>query len=82
MRARAGALSGFDLDGRDQGYDVPVRERLSGERGQTAAEYMGVLVLGALVIVALTTLGIGDQIAERIRSAVETLSQGGGSGLR
>lgn len=36
------------------------------DRGQTAAEYMGIVVVVAIIIVAIATSGLGDTIAGNI----------------
>ena len=53
--------------------------RLRGTRGQTSAEYMGALLLVAVIIGALLASGLPAQIAGRASSAVEAIIGGGGS---
>jgi len=53
-----------------------LRDRLVGDRGQTAAEYLGILLVAALIIFMLATSGIGDDIANQIRSLVTSAGQG------
>jgi hypothetical protein len=45
------------------------------ERGQTAAEYMGVLLLVALIIGAIVSSGVGRAIADGVNGAVCTIAQ-------
>jgi hypothetical protein len=40
------------------------------QRGQTSAEYMGMLLLAAVVVAALLTMGIGGDIARAMKSSV------------
>ncbi len=51
--------------------------RLRGTRGQTSAEYMGALLLVAVIVAALVS-GLPARIADRTSSAVEALAGGGG----
>ena len=50
--------------------------RLRGERGQTSAEYMGALLLVAVIVAAL--LFLGPLLGERTSSAVEAIAGGTG----
>lgn len=52
--------------------------RLRGTRGQTSAEYMGALLLVAVIVAALVS-GLPAQIAGRTSSAVEAIIGGAGS---
>jgi hypothetical protein len=45
------------------------------ERGQTAAEYVGVLLLVALIIGAIVSSGVGAAIADGVNGAVCTIAQ-------
>jgi hypothetical protein len=47
-----------------------MRGRLRGQRGQTASEYMGVLLLVAAIIVALFATGINSSIADGVNTAI------------
>jgi hypothetical protein len=47
-----------------------MRKRLRGDLGQTAAEYMGVLLVVSVVIAAVATTPIGTQISERMKELV------------
>ena len=52
-------------------------ERLSDEeRGQTAAEYLGVLVIVSVIIAAVAGTGVGDDIKNWIHDVVEKISGG------
>ena len=51
--------------------------RLRGTRGQTSAEYMGALLLVAIIVAALVS-GLPAQIADRTSSAVEAIIGGDG----
>jgi Flp pilus assembly pilin Flp len=55
-----------------------VRERLRDESGQTAAEYMGVIVLIAAILAAIAASGIGSTLTEAIEGAIDKVfdSQG------
>lgn len=46
-------------------------ERLREERGQTAAEYMGVIVVIAAILAAVVGSGIGEKITGLIEDAVQ-----------
>jgi hypothetical protein len=47
-----------------------------GERGQTASEYMGILLLVALIVSGLVTLGVPGFIAREISSLIDSISGG------
>ena len=52
-------------------------ERLrSEERGQTAAEYLGVLVVVSVIIAAVAGTGVGDDIKNWIHDVVQKISGG------
>jgi|Tabmets5t2r1_1033131.scaffolds.fasta_scaffold17298_2 Flp pilus assembly pilin Flp len=55
-----------------------VRERLRDESGQTAAEYMGVIVLIAAILAAIAASGIGGALTDAIEGAIDKVfdSQG------
>ena len=55
-----------------------LRDRLREERGQTAAEYLGIIVVIAVIIGALYGAGIGDEIATAIKDQVKKIAGGGG----
>jgi Flp pilus assembly pilin Flp len=52
-------------------------ERARDERGQTAAEYMGLLFVIALIIGALISLEIPQKIAEAAAGLIDDISTGG-----
>jgi Flp pilus assembly pilin Flp len=47
------------------------RERLRDESGQTAAEYMGVIVLIAAILAAIAASGIGGKLTDLIEDAIQ-----------
>ncbi|MFS0693982.1 hypothetical protein [Streptomyces nitrosporeus] len=49
------------------------------DRGATATEYLGVVLLVVALVGALAMAGVGGRIGERIRCAVSALTGGGGS---
>ena len=51
-------------------------ERVREERGQTAAEYLGVLVVVSVIIAAVAGTGVGDDIKGWIHDVVEKISKG------
>ena len=52
-------------------------ERARDERGQTAAEYMGLLFVIALIIGALISLKIHEDIAKAAEGLINDISNGG-----
>ena len=48
----------------------------SEERGQTAAEYLGVLVVVSVIIAAVAGTGVGDDIKNWIHDVVQKISGG------
>lgn len=48
-------------------------ERRRDDEGQTAAEYMGILVVVAVIIVAIAGSGIGSTIAGNITSKISEI---------
>ena len=52
--------------------------RLRGTRGQTSAEYMGALLLVAVIIGALLATGIPGQVADRMTGNVDAIADGNG----
>ncbi|CAL9304786.1 hypothetical protein [Streptomyces sp. NPDC101145] len=48
-----------------------------GDRGQGAVEYVGVIILVGVIIVALVGSGIGDTIANGLRAQVAKVIGGG-----
>jgi hypothetical protein len=57
-----------------------LRERFSREDGQGGVEYFGVVIAGALIVVAIVTLAttLGPQMVEEIQSRVDAISEAGG----
>jgi|1186.fasta_scaffold947581_2 hypothetical protein len=51
-------------------------ERAKDPTGQTAAEYMGVLLLVAMIISAIVLLHVPDNIAKAINGLVDNISKG------
>jgi pilus assembly protein Flp/PilA len=49
------------------------------ERGQTAAEYVGIIVVVAAIVLAISQLKIGDTLGGFITKAITSLG-GGGAG--
>ena len=62
---------------------VAVRDlaaRASEQRGQTAAEYMGILLIVSLIIAALITAGVAGDIAGKVDELIGKIGGGGGGG--
>ena len=57
-------------------YDLA--ERAKEQRGQTAAEYMGILLIVSLIIAALFGAGIGTKIADGVKDLVADIGNGRG----
>jgi Flp pilus assembly pilin Flp len=57
-----------------------VRQRLRDESGQTAAEYMGVIVLIAAILAAIAVSGIGGKLARTITAAIQEVFDKSGTG--
>lgn len=53
-----------------------VRTRLGNEHGQTAAEYMGIIFLVALVIFGIVSSGIDEDIKTRVKELVGNIGKG------
>ncbi len=51
-------------------------ERVRDQRGQTAAEYMGILLVVAVIIGAIATSGVGDKISGFIGDMIDSASKG------
>ena len=54
-------------------------ERARDPRGQTAAEYMGVILLVSLIILAITKAGLAGKISAALGSAVDAIAGAGGT---
>lgn len=57
-----------------------MRSRLLDQGGQTAAEYLGVLLVVATIVASLVTLGFGEQVARLVADQVCRISGGQGCG--
>ena len=57
-------------------YDLGQRARE--QRGQTAAEYMGILLIVSLIIAALFGAGIGTKIAGGVKDLIADIGNGRG----
>jgi Flp pilus assembly pilin Flp len=64
--------------GRAAGAVAQFRRNLAEERGQTAAEYMGILLVVAVIIAALVGSGIGKDISDAAGDMVTKISKGEG----
>lgn len=51
-------------------------QRWDDERGQTAAEYLGVVLLVAVIIAAVVTSGVGETIKRELQDIVEAIVGG------
>jgi pilus assembly protein Flp/PilA len=50
--------------------------RARDQRGQTAAEYMGILLIVAVIIGAIATSGVGGKISDLIGNMIDSISSG------
>jgi Flp pilus assembly pilin Flp len=57
-----------------------MRERLRDETGQTAAEYLGILILVAAIIVAIFSMNIDDDIKTAVQGAIDKVINADGGG--
>jgi len=55
-----------------------VAARAAEQRGQTAAEYLGIVVVVAAIIAAIVGAGLDDKIAGALEKAVDSITGGGG----
>lgn len=53
-----------------------MRGRLADEEGQTAAEYLGIILIVAVIIAAIVTTGIAGDIASRIDELITDIGGG------
>jgi Flp pilus assembly pilin Flp len=53
-----------------------VAERMREQRGQTAAEYMGILLIVALIIGALVSLDVDGKISTAVGDFIENIKNG------
>ena len=58
------------------GFGVAVRNRVESEHGQTAAEYMGILLVVAVIIGALIASGLHHKIADTANGMVDKIAGG------
>ncbi|MEA2134944.1 MAG: hypothetical protein QOC68_2853 [Solirubrobacteraceae bacterium] len=58
------------------GAAMGLRNRLEQERGQTAAEYMGILLVVAVIIGALIASGLHHKIADTANGMVDKIAGG------
>ena len=59
---------------------VRAQNRLAEDRGQTAAEYMGILFIVAIIIGAIVAAGIHKDIADAADDLIKDISGGGKDG--
>ena len=59
-----------------EGFVRDLVERARENRGQTAAEYMGVLLVVSVIIAGVSQTGIGDQIVEKMKGLVNATAAG------
>jgi Flp pilus assembly pilin Flp len=59
-----------------QSFATSLSERSDEERGQTAAEYMGVLLVVSVIIAAVANTKVGDQIVDKIKDIVDKIAGG------
>ena len=59
-----------------RGY-LALRSRALEDRGQTASEYMGILLVVAILVAAVIKSGAADTIRDRIGDIVNRISHGG-----
>jgi hypothetical protein len=59
-----------------QSYMKGLAERARQTDGQTAAEYMGVLLVVSVIIAGVATTGIGHQIVGKMSHLVDQISTG------
>jgi len=58
------------------GAAVALRNRIEDERGQTAAEYMGILLVVAVIIGALIAADVDGRIAKAANTMVDKIAGG------
>jgi Flp pilus assembly pilin Flp len=61
-----------------QNASYGARERLRDESGQTAAEYLGLIVLIAAILAAIASTGIGGKLTDLIEEAIDKVFQSQG----
>jgi hypothetical protein len=60
------------------GVGLAIRNRVAAEHGQTAAEYMGILLVVAVIIGALIASPLDDKIAKAAGDMVDKIAAGKG----
>ena len=60
------------------GVGLALRNRVADEHGQTAAEYMGILLVVAVIIGALIASPLDDKIAKAAGDMVDKIAAGKG----
>jgi hypothetical protein len=58
------------------GFGVAVRNRVESQTGQTAAEYMGILLVVAVIIGALIAADVDGKIAKAANTMVDKIAGG------
>lgn len=56
---------------------VRLRDRMQEDRGQTAAEYLGIVVIVAILIAALSQSKFGAEIGQAISSKITDIAGNG-----
>ena len=64
-----------------ESFVTGIASRARENRGQTAAEYMGVLLVVSVIIAAVANTKVGDQIVDKIKELVDDIG-GGKSGKK
>jgi len=59
-----------------EGFVKDMVERIRDNRGQTAAEYMGVLLVVSVIIAGVSQTHIGDTIVEKMKHLVGLIAKG------
>ncbi len=59
-----------------QAFAERTMARMQEERGQTAAEYLGVLVVVSVIIALVSQTQVGSEISDAISSVVEKIAGG------
>jgi Flp pilus assembly pilin Flp len=59
-----------------EGFMSRLAERARENRGQTAAEYMGVLLVVSVIIAGVSQTQIGDQIVEKMKHLIDQIAGG------
>lgn len=67
------------LSGWTQTAVTRVRKRYEGtDRGQTAFEYLGIILVVVVIIAAILGTGVGEEITKKIKEQVGLIKAGGG----